>query len=348
MLAQIYFWNFYFRKLVQHENHQGGEPDGKLSILICAKNELKNLQSLLPSLFNQSIETNILVVDDFSTDDSIVYLSASANEFEKLDYISASKNIPGKKQALMDGLQEIDDDFVLLTDADCIPASKDWAKLMTAGSSANEIILGYSPYRKKTGFLNRWIRFEAILTAIQYLSYALQGNPYMGVGRNILYKKSLIKNADELSSNLDLASGDDDLLVNALATKTNTGIQIDQNAWTYSDAKSTWKEYFKQKRRHMSTASSYKTEDQIKLLLFSVSWILLYLCLIILFLQAHWIAAVTILCIRLISTYISVIPLFSKLDGKDCISHWWYLDPLTAVYFSIFSIFAIFPQRNKW
>ncbi len=316
--------------------------------MVCAKNELQNLKKLLPSLLKQNAESKILVVDDFSTDDSIAYLSASANENEKLNYVRATKDIPGKKQALMDGLQEIDDGYILLTDADCIPASEDWVKLMTTGLTTKEIVLGYSPYRKKTGFLNRWIRFEAIITAIQYLSYALQGSPYMGVGRNLLYKKSLIKNANELSNNLELASGDDDLLVNALANKSNTGIQIDQNAWTYSDPKSTWNEYCKQKRRHMSTASSYKIADQFKLVLFSVSWILLYLCLIISCLKAHWIAAVPILCIRLISTYISVIPLFSKLDGKDCISHWWYLDPLTAIYFSIFSIFAIFPQRNKW
>lgn len=348
MFIQIYFWNFYFHKLIKHTSSNTLQEKSNLTVLICAKNEVENLKDLLPQLQSQNLKSNILVVDDFSEDASISFLDASANEFSKLKYISSSRDIPGKKQALIDGLRNVHDGLILLTDADCRPASDDWTSLMSSSIKDNEIVLGFSPYKKTNGFLNRWIRYEGILTAIQYLSFALNGRPYMGVGRNVLYRKALIKDGEVLLEKIKLASGDDDLLINKLANKSNTTIQIAPEAWTYSSAKTTWKSYFSQKKRHMSTASSYKFSDQLMLLLFSVSWILFYLTTIVLFRKGYWLQALLLLIIRWLSTYLAISPLFKKLNGKDCIAHWWYLDPLTALYFSIFSIFALIPQRNKW
>lgn len=334
--------------MIKHESPKTHQVEENLTILICAKNEEENLKELLPQLQNQNSKSDILIVDDFSTDASISFLDASANEFSEVKYTSCSQDIPGKKQALIDGLKNVDDGLILLTDADCRPASNDWSKLMSTAINDKGIVLGYSPYKKTKGFLNRWIRYEAILTAIQYLSFALNARPYMGVGRNVLYRKSFIKNAEILIENMNLASGDDDLLINNLANKDNTTIQIASDAWTYSAAKTSWGSYFSQKRRHMSTASSYKFSDQLILLLFSISWILFYLTTIVLFIKGYWHQALLLLIIRWLSTYLAVSPLFKKLNGKDCIAHWWYLDPLTALYFSIFSIFALIPQRNKW
>lgn len=348
LLVQIYFWNIYFKKLSQHSSPIGQPENNNLTVLICAKNEEENLKELLPHLFEQKLQSNILIVDDFSEDNSTAFLDASANRSSLLKYINSSSDIPGKKLALIDGLKNIKDGLILLTDADCRPASAHWSKLMSSALGEKEIVLGFSPYKKSSGFLNRWIRYEAILTAIQYLSFALNGRPYMGVGRNVLYKKTLVNNGEVLEKSIDLASGDDDLLINSLATKSNTTIQIDPNSWTFSSPKSSWSEYFKQKRRHVSTASSYKFIDQIMLLLFSISWISFYLCIAILFCKTYWWAALALLIFRWISTYFAITPLFSKLNGSDCISHWWYLDLFTAFYFLIFSIFAIIPQRNKW
>ena len=52
-----------------------------------------------------------------------------------------------------------------------------------------EVVLGYGAYKKYPGFLNKLIRFETFHTALQYFSYALAGKPYMGVGRNLSYRK---------------------------------------------------------------------------------------------------------------------------------------------------------------
>jgi len=197
-----------------------------LTILICAKNEEQNLKQLIPALVQQSLHAQILVVDDFSDDDTATFLSACANKYPNLNYHSASKNIKGKKQALMDGLAQVKTKWVLLTDADCIPNSDQWSNKMLGAVKTKDMVLGFSPYKKTKGFLNRWIRYEAVLTAIQYFSFSLIGKTYMGVGRNLLYTKSAVQSGQQLMSSIDLHSGDDDLLVNAIANEENVAIQL--------------------------------------------------------------------------------------------------------------------------
>ncbi len=320
----------------------------KITILICAKNEYDNLKKLIPLLAQQIDVEQILVVDDFSDDNSLSLLSACANEYSKLDYIQSSKNTKGKKLALQEGLSKVKTEWVLLTDADCKPTSENWAQQMLTAARGKEIVLGFSPYKKTKGFLNRWIRYEAVLTAIQYFSFSLIGKTYMGVGRNLLYAKSLVKSGQSLDKNIDLKSGDDDLMVNILANKKNVAIQLHPDTWMVSVPKDTWKSYFNQKRRHLSTASRYKTEHQIQLLLFSVSWILLYVVLLYLLIFGYYKFALLLFTLRILLTYLSTIKLFPQLGLADCIGHWWYLDLCTAVYFLFFSIFAVLPQKEDW
>ena len=317
-------------------------------MLICAKNEKQNLVELIPQLQNQSVEFDLLVVDDFSTDDSLSFLDTSVNDYSNLKFISASKDIPGKKQALKDGVKSIQEGFIVLTDADCRPASSDWIKSMASSLNEKDMVLGFSPYKKSSGFLNRWIRYESILTAIQYLSYALNGNPYMGVGRNLMYKKAIVEEGALLDEKINLASGDDDLLVNQLANKENCTIQIDPKSWVYSEPKHSWSSYFRQKRRHMSTATSYKFSHQFMLSLFSASWILFYVMLVLFAIKMMWLEIFILFLVRWISSYLSITKLFPKLGEKKMILHWFYLDPLTAIYFLIFSIFALAPQSSRW
>src|SRR5690242_2944117 len=100
--------------------------------------------------------------------------------------------IAGKKFPLSMGIKSARYEIVLLTDADCVPASEFWMQKMQDGYYDNkQIVLGYGAFHKKPGMLNKLIRFETFHSALQYLSFALAGLPYMGVGRNLSYKKEL-------------------------------------------------------------------------------------------------------------------------------------------------------------
>lgn len=245
------------KKVVEQNNNVGA-----VSLIVCAKNELENLKLHLPLWLEQElIDFEIIIVNDNSTDGSFDYLFLMASKYNKLRIINldAHENevLKGKRFALAKGIKAAQCEFLVLTDADCAPNSKQWLKLMAESFAAEtEIVLGFSPYHHKPGFLNLLIRYETLMTALQYLSFAKIGLPYMGVGRNIGYKKSILSEDVFLSSN-HTASGDDDLLVLILANHKNVSIQIHPDSFCYSVPEHNFKAWFKQKQRHYSTAQYY-------------------------------------------------------------------------------------------
>lgn len=111
------------------------------------------------------------------------------------------------------------------------------------------IVLGYGGYfRHKKSLLNKLIRFETLLTAIQYFSYARLGSPYMGVGRNLAYTSTRFYELKGFASHLQIRSGDDDLFVNEAATAQNTTSCFEKDAITRSIPKATFSAWIKQKK----------------------------------------------------------------------------------------------------
>lgn len=178
----------------------------------------------------------------------------------------------GKKFALAQGITAARYDHLLLTDADCCPASEDWLYHMQRKLRGPlKIGLGYGPYQKYPGWLNRFIRYETFYTALQYLSFALAGRPYMGVGRNLIYKKELFEEVGGFHKHINLASGDDDLFVQAAADANNTTLILSPSTFCYSEPERTWRSYARQKARHLTTGKHYTTINKMLLGALSLS-----------------------------------------------------------------------------
>src|SRR5690606_25120025 len=196
----------------------------------------------------------------------------------------------GKKFAVTIGIKAAKNDCMVFTDADCKPASNRW--LQHIGNSFKpgvEIVLGYSPYFKIKGFLNKNIRFETFHTAISYLSYSLKRRPYMGVGRNMAYTKTLFFKGKGFASHMHILSGDDDLFVNQNADRYNTNISIHRDAQMWSEPKRTYKSYALQKTRHHGASEAYKGRHKWMLSMQVGSAVVFYLFLILcLFLYPAW------------------------------------------------------------
>jgi len=209
-------------------------------------------------------------------------LQASYPHLVVRDIHNSSKSMRGKKYPLTIGIRAAAYDHVLLTDADCAPSSHYWIRDM-AGMFRNkkEIVLGYAPFKKEPGLLNKFIRYESFLAAIQYFSFSLAGITYMGVGRNLAYAKEIFFKHNIYSKYPQLLSGDDDLLINAAAHRDNTAIQINASTFMFSEAKRTWEEYWHQKRRHISTGKYYKVYHKLLLGSYSLSHLLFYVFLIL-------------------------------------------------------------------
>ncbi|WP_306642443.1 glycosyltransferase [Sanyastnella coralliicola] len=259
-----------------------------ISIVICAKNEEKNLRDLVPLLMEQDHpDFELIIVDDSSWDDTLTTLNAYQVRYPKLHVVALNEDIQrmrGKKFALTMGIKAAKNDIVLLTDADCIPDSKSWAQKMALPFTNQdvEVVLGFSPYATHSGFLNKVIRFDTVQIAIQYLSYALVGAPYMGVGRNMAYRTATFFDNSGFKNHMHLASGDDDLFISEVAKKKNTHVTLDPDTFVLSEPKSTWQSWFHQKRRHFTTATEYKFGIKIILGLWPLSFMLMWVTAVLL------------------------------------------------------------------
>lgn len=251
-----------------------------VSVIICAHDEEHNLKKLVPLLMQQDHPNlEVIVVNDRSNDGTYDYLLEATKQLSRLKVVTVKtlpNHVTGKKYALTLGIKAAAHDIVLLTDADCRPASAHWATAMASSFREGvDLVLGYSPYSIQTGLLNAFIRFETILTAVQYTAMANAGLPYMGVGRNLAYRKSLFLSGKGFSRHMATVGGDDDLFVNDHANSRNTIVCTEPDALVYSEPKKTLGEFFIQKVRHLSAGKQYRLSHQILLGIWSLSWLLL-------------------------------------------------------------------------
>jgi len=323
-----------------------GNQSHNTSIVICYHNEEQKIDKYLPHIINQKVE-EIVLVDDNSTDETLKKLKKYHSGHVKVMAIEESTR--GKKNALSQGIKAAGNDSILLTDADCRPASEHWAEHMMEKPHA--FVLGYGPMNKLEGVAALFSRFETYMTALQYLSYALSGIPYMGVGRNMkIDRKTLLTNKAQIKGT-NLASGDDDLMINALANRDNTGICIHPESFVYSDPKTTLSAFLRQKSRHISTSAYYKPHHKLLLVLFSGIQIAFYMILII-GLIAGMISVKLGLILLLIKWLIQQVinyPVMKKLKESDLFWKFPVLDILFFVYLLTMPVYYLFNKNTtRW
>lgn len=325
-----------------------------ISVIVCAKNEAENLQQFIPLILDQDYpDFEVILINDASTDHTVEIMEKFAAEDPRVKIVNVINNEAfwgKKKYALTLGIKKAKNNHLLFTDADCAPVSNLWIASMSSNFQKNKsIVLGYGGYFKKKSFLYLLIRFETLLTAIQYFSYSKWGIPYMGVGRNLAYTSEEFYVQNGFATHLHLRSGDDDLFVNQAATSENTQICFDANSITRSIPQPDYKSWYSQKRRHTSTATKYKTQHKLMLGTFYVSQISFWLLLLILLaFQIYWPLVISVLGIRLLVQYIVFWKSAQKLDEKDIV----WMFPVLEVFLIFFqlSIFIsnLFSKPIHW
>ena len=326
-----------------------------ISVVVCAKNEEENVKKFIPLLAEQNYHTfEIVLIDDASSDSTLEIFEEFEKQYSNVKLVRVENNEAfwgNKKFALTLGIKAAKHEYLLFTDADCYPTTKDWIMNMSAQFTAQKtIVLGYGGYEKRGhSFLNKLIRFETMLTATQYFSWAKLGKPYMGVGRNLAYKREEFFKVRGFMDHMKIRSGDDDLFVNQAANKANTTICYLPDSFTYSQPKTSFKEWFAQKRRHVSTAKHYKLFDQNQLAIFYVSQLLfLLLSILLLVFQFQWIAVLSIIGFRYLFAWIALGFAAGKLKEKD-VMYWFPIIEIILI-FTQFNIFItnIFNKPVHW
>ncbi|MDN4166551.1 glycosyltransferase [Cytophagales bacterium LB-30] len=351
----LFYYGFYFARIAfySRKKQASDRPEG-VSVIVCAHDEEENLKHLLPRLYEQEYpEFEIIIVNDRSNDGTYDLLREESKNQPLLKPVHVEhtpEHINGKKYGITLGVKAAKYDLLLFTDADCFPASKQWISEMASEvTDKTQFVLGFSPYEKKSGFLNLFIRFETLLTAFQYLSFGLAKSPYMGVGRNMAYRKSFFLAQKGFNHMQHIMGGDDDLFVNLHAKGNNTQVVIGEKSMVYSIPKKTWSEYFVQKKRHLAVGKLYRFRDKLRLGIFQLATLL------------HWVSAVGFTVI-VQDWYILGATLFVKwtvwlsiwaVGTKKMGTRfpWGFLPILEFVYclyFLVFGTTALFAKKIKW
>ncbi len=326
-----------------------------VSVVICARNEAENLEKFLPAFLTQDYpEFEVVVVNDCSTDNSEEVLMDLKVKYPHLHFTTIQpdhKFTHGKKLAVTLGIKAAKHEHILLSDADCYPVSDQWIRKMAANFiHGTELVLGAGMYERKSGLLNQVVRYETLITALQYLSFAIISKPYMGVGRNMAYVKSLFYRHKGFASHLKVISGDDDLFVNEAATPSNTAVEFSAGSLTRSVPPTSWPQWFKQKKRHLSTGKYYKTGSKLRLGLDYFSRMLFYISFVMLLFVKDWIyVGIGAWIILAIIRSIIVKMTMRRLEERDLLLISLLLDPLLPIVLAVIRFSnTIRPRKPKW
>lgn len=354
-IIQLYYTLVVHQRLSVYKKTIGAHsPRHPVSVIICARNEERNLKKNLSSFLEQDYsDYEVVVVNDCSLDDSDVFLREMSAQYPHLNVVTIAEHQRfkhGKKFAVTLGIKAARNEYLVFTDADCRPSSPNWLEHMQSNfKGSTEIVLGYSPYEYLSGFINKLVRFETFYTALNYLSFALAGKPYMGVGRNMAYTKSLFFKGKGFASHMHILSGDDDLFVNQHATASNIALEIHPEAQVWSEPKKTFISYFRQKMRHQGAGKVYKKSHKRMLSLQAGSAILFYITLFWLAaMQVHWWFILALYLIRMSAQLLIYYPIFKKLNYPDLL--WWLplLDFIYYFYILALSIITLFKKKVEW
>lgn len=356
-LIQVFVNLTTFRKLIFQKpdcNPPESHPQG-VSVIISAKNEALNLRANLPEILTQDFSPfEVIVVNDQSEDGTKEIVENYQAQYQNLKLVNIEEHVKkraGKKFALTMGIKKAENEILLLTDADCRPASKHWISLMQRHykDEKTQFVIGFSPYESKPSPLNTFIQYDTFMTAYSYLGLGMAGMPYMGVGRNLSYRKSLFMANKGFAKYQHVPAGDDDLFVNDLGKKDNVAFELCPESFMISKPKEAIKNWFRQKSRHLSVGKYYKKSHQLVLGLLGLINLAFYLTLAALLIQypTHYLSW-GLLGLKLVSFNAFTLPVLKKFQMLHIGPYAFLLDLIyQTLYLFITGTFTLFKKKIK-
>lgn len=361
---QLVYLFLFFISFVRSRSAANADPV-PVSVVVCAHDEADNLKALVPALLSQDYpEFEVIIVNDRSNDGTFDYLREETEKHPRLRMVNVKttpERVNGKKYGITLGIKAASYEWIVLTDADCRPRSANWIRSLSRHFEDNvRFVLGFSPYLSEPGLLNLFIRFETIMTAIQYFAFGWMKNPYMGVGRNLAYRKSLFLDQKGFNNFLHVTGGDDDLFVNIHARGQNTRLEMTSDSQVYSVPCSTWRSFYQQKVRHLSVGKRYRFNHRLLLGLFGLTWIITWLAWMVLLVLIPALRGVDALksleiylviapfLLRWILLILLVRTMLKKASLRFALWTLPFLDFIYAIYYLSTGLVALTTKKIRW
>ena len=241
-----------------------------VTVILTASNQRDYLAENLPLILEQDYpEFQVVVVDDASSDLTVDLLSELQLKYPNLYHTfvpEGVQNISARKIALTVGIKAAKYEHLLFTDANCKPVGKQWiSSMMRHFTDQTSVVLAYSRYGEVKGLKKKFMAYDNLFQAIRYLGFAAAGKPYMGIGRNLAYKKELFFQQRGFASHLNLHSGEDDLFVSDVATKSNTRIDVSPESVMLVETTMPYYVWKEDRINRLNTSMHYKLSARMRI-----------------------------------------------------------------------------------
>lgn len=238
-LIQLYYFLVPYSRLFKINKKQNKLPENincpPLSVILVTKDSASMLRENLPSILEQDYpEFEVIVVNDESTgedEDVLKILSSKYQHLYRTFIPKSARYVSRKKLGIAMGIKASKYDWIVVTEPYCKPESKDWLRSMSRNFvPGTDIVLGYSNYNAGKGFFAKRIIADMMMVSMRFLGKAIGRKPYMGIGRNMAYRKEIYQKHKGFYNQLTLSRGDDDLFINEIADYDNTKVCIDSKS----------------------------------------------------------------------------------------------------------------------
>ena len=348
-----FYFFYYFNpiKLTPSEPITAFPP---VSIIISARNSVLKLEDNIQHWLTQDYPNfEVVIIDDRSSDETAYFLVKTAEKEPLLKYVLLDPDViknGSKKLALTLGIKKAKNNYFLLTDADCIPSSDQWLKHMATGfTHKKDIVLGVSPVNTKKSFLGRLSQYENLLTAMQYLGMSIKGKPYMGVGRNLAYTRGIYDSVGGFSKHHHLPAGDDDLFVQEASNANNTVVCIQPKSYVNTEGPKNWKEYWKQKMRHLWIGKQYRSDVKTSLAWLPISQLLFWTIIIIWFITgSSWLWPIIPIIVKIVPEWIIFVKKGKLLNMPLAGPYYLFYNIFYSFWYVVISMNAFFKRKIVW
>ena len=258
---------YFYRGLDQLKNQQRTKIQPRVSVIVSAHNEEKDLHDCLKRLMRQRYpkeKIEFIIVNDRSTDHTPTIIENYVKKDARFKTFTIHDRLPDfapKKRAIHEAIQCATGELILLTDADGRPGLRWVETVVSYFTPDTHMVIGYAPYRIKPArhFIKR-------LLALEYLSHAAVaaastglGWPLTCVGTNMAYRKSLFLEIGGFGPYKTHLSGDDDLFLTLVreAGKYRIKYATDFHAHVFNNPPQLWSKFLHQRMRYASKGFKY-------------------------------------------------------------------------------------------
>ena len=275
----------------------------KVSVLIAARNEEKNIEKLLQSIYNQTFPKElyeVIIVDDHSEDDTKKIVNNFINNYKDINIRLLEAESEGKKKAISQALHNAENELIMVTDADC-ELNSEWIESIVAFYQEKKCKMILAPVllSPANNFFEKMQVLEHLSLIASTAGSASIGFPVMCNGANMAYERKAALEVEKLRHDFNIPSGDDMFLLEQFVKKygsKNVKFLLNKSSIVKTKTCRTIKEFFRQRRRWVSKTKSYTNS---KIILTALVVLFFNLSIVSLFLSAFFIPALWSLYILL-------------------------------------------------